>query len=320
MEPKIILYISLGIVLFSAFMYVLFAFVAAYFVYTKTLKRQSPQQWSREPVLEGLEKQMYEEGLEWYRENAAQKHELQLERDGLKLFGEYYDLGNERCAIVLAGRSESLVQGYYFAQPYSKNGFNMLFLDPRAHGLSEGEFNTVGFEESRDIIAWAELIHNEFGVKSIVLHGICIGAAAGILALTSDVCPDYIDGIVTEGMFTTFGESLKNHMIEKKKPLFLTYQFINMWMKHYTGYRMDFGPIDVISKQTKPIMFLQGRKDIYSLPQYAQEMYDLCPAQIKLITWFDEGAHSLLRPVNKEQYDQAVTRYIEAAYGLVNVK
>jgi hypothetical protein len=320
MDLEIILYIILGFILFNVAFYLLFAFVASYFVYTKTLQRKSPEQWSREPVLEGLEKQMYEEGLEWQKEHSDKKHEVQIERDGTKLFGEYYDFGSERCVIILAGRSESLTQGYYFAEPYTKYGFNMLFLDPRAHGLSEGEFNTVGFEESKDVIVWARFIHDTFGVKSITLHGICIGAASGTLAMTSEDCPDYIDGIVAEGMFINFGESLKNHMIERKKPIFLVYGFINMWMKHYTGYKMDFGPIDVIAKQTKPMMFLQGKKDLYSLPEYAQKMFDLCPAEQKFIEWFDEGAHSQLRPVNREQYDIAVSRYIENVYDTANIK
>ena len=319
MELEIILYILLGLGLFSVFMYLLFAVVAAYFVYTKTLKRQGPEHWSREPVLEGIEKQMYEEGLEWQRAHADKKREVQIERESIKLYGEYYDLGNDRCVIILAGRSESLTQCYYFAEPYSKNGFNVMLLDPRAHGLSEGDFNTVGFEESLDVLAWIRFAHDILGVSSVTLHGICIGAASGVLALTNKDCPDYVDGIVTEGMFPNFGESLKNHMIEMKKPLFLTYQFINMWMKHYTGYHMDYGPIDVIEGLDKPIMFLQGRKDLYSLPEYAQKMFEACGAENKQIIYFDEGAHSQLRPTNKQQYDNAVERYIDAVYGRVNV-
>ena len=312
---EIILYIILGTVAFSVFMYILFALVASHCVYTKLLKRQSVEQWSRTPTaLEGLEKKMYEDGLLWYEQNADKKQELQIESDTLKLFGEYYDFGGDRCAIILTGRAESLPQGYYFAEPYSRLGFNVLLIDSRAHGLSEGDFNTAGFEESKDVLAWAKIVYETFAPRSIMFHGICVGAAAGIFALSNDDCPEYIDGIVVEGLFTNFGESLKNHMIERKKPTFLTCQFINMWMKHYTGHNMNFGPIDVISKINKPIMFLHGHQDFYSLPKHAQEMFDLCPAEIKMITWFDEGTHSLLRPVNKEQYDCAISHYVEMAY------
>jgi len=319
MDWKLILWILLGVVGFSAFMYVFSAFVASYCVYTKTLKRQSAEQWSRTPQVEGIAKEMFDEGMAWHQRNLSAKRDLHIVNDGLNLYGEYYDFGSDKCVIILSGRSESLTYGYYFAEPYAKFGLNVLVIDPRAHGMSDGTFNTVGFEESRDALAWAEHIHRSFGIKSILFHGICIGAAAGIFALTSQDCPDYIDGIVAEGMFANFGESMKNHIIERKKPLFLTYPLINMWMKRYTGHHMDYGPIDVIAKQTKPILLLHGKKDLYSLPEYAEKLFDLCPAKNKSIVWFEEGEHSLLRPTNKQNYDDAIVRYLSQVYTMIKL-
>lgn len=319
MELETVLYVILGVLLFSAFMYVLSAFVASYFVYTKTLARQSGDRWSRNPTLEGIEKEMFDEGALWHTSNASKKRDVHIVSDGLNLYGEYYDFGSDRCVIILSGRTESLTYGYYFAEPYAKNGLNVLVIDPRAHGQSDGKFNTVGFEESKDALAWAKFVHDSFGIRSIIFHGICIGAAAGILAMTSEGCPDYIDSIVTEGMFANFGESMKNHMIEKKKPLFLAYGFINMWMKHYTGHHMDFGPIDVIPKMKKPILMLQGKKDIYSLPEYAEKMFDIYPSNDKKLVYFDEGKHSQLRPTNKEKYDSAIEAHLNNIYKTIKV-
>ncbi|MBQ7387618.1 MAG: alpha/beta fold hydrolase [Clostridia bacterium] len=287
-------------------------FVASYCVYNQTLRRRSKEQWSREMPsdLEPDSVRMYETGLEWAEKNKAYAKEVSIQRDGLRLCGEYYDLGYKRCVMVLSGRTETLKYGYYFAIPYAKCGCNVLVMDPRGHGLSDGEFNTVGFEESLDIVEWVKFLKNELGIESIIFHGICIGAAGGMLALTSGKCPEGVSAIVTEGMFPNFGESMKNHLIERKKPVFIMYDLINGWMKHYTGHSMNFGPIDVIDKLDKPLLMLHSREDLYSTPEYAEKLYELAGTKKKRLVWFEHGKHSMLRITDTELYDSAIAEFL----------
>ena len=314
----ILLWVSLALVLSGLAMWPLSYLVASKCVYDATLRRKKKDKWSREPEdLEGNSLKMYAEGKAWQKTVADAKRDVHIVNDGLNLYGEYYDLGYDRCVIILSGRTESLTYGYYFAQPYAKAGWNILVLDPRAHGMSDGEFNTVGFEESRDALAWARHIHDEFGVASIVFHGICIGGAGGIFAMTHDDCPDYIDGIVIDGTFTNFGESMKNHLIERKKPIFILYDLINMWMKHYTGHSMDYGPIDVIEKMSKPMLMLYSREDLYSLPEYSQRLFERAGSEKKRLVWFEHGAHSMLRVTDPERYDTAITEFLSENFALI---
>jgi esterase/lipase len=213
--------------------------------------------------------------------------------------------------MILSGRTEGLRYGYYFAIPYAKNGCNILVIDPRAHGLSDGEFNTVGFEESLDDIEWVKFLHKECGVKEVVFHGICIGAAGGMYALTSEKCPDCVVGMTTEGMFPCFAESMKNHLIEKKKPVKLFFPFIDAWMKKYTGHSMKKGPIHVIDKLQKPLLMLHSKEDIYSTPEYAQKLYDLAGSKEKKLVWFEKGKHSMLRISDTEKYDCAIAEFLQ---------
>ena len=287
--------------------------VASYCVYNSTLRRKSSDQWSREMPsdLEPEAVKMYEAGIKWSEENAAFKKDVHIVRGGLNLYGEYYDLGGKRCAVILSGRTETLKYGYYFAIPYARSGCNILVLDPRGHGLSDGEFNTVGFEESKDITAWINHMRTEYGVASFIYHGICIGAAGGMYSLTSKDAPDCVEAIVTEGMFPSFGESMKNHLIEKRKPVFIFYNFINGWMKHYTGHTMNVGPINVIHKLKKPLLMLHSKEDLYSTPEYAQKLYDLAGTDKKHIVWFPHGRHSMLRITDTERYDSAIADFIK---------
>lgn len=315
MTKETIIAVVVGFVLFSVSFYLFSVVVASYIVYIKTLKRRSKEQWGRSiSIVTDQTVQMDKEGQEWQREHNAYKQDVHIVNNGLNLYGEYYDMGHKRAVVILSGRTESLRYGYYFARPYSESGFNVLVIDPRAHGYSDGEYNTFGFEESKDALAWVRFLEETYHLESVVFHGICIGAAAGMLAITSPDCPSCVKGMVTEGMFSRFWESVRNHVIEHKRLMFPIMQCIDFWCKHYGGHSMRTGPIDVIHKMDKPILMIQSKMDIYSTPEYAIKMYEMCPSAEKKLVLFEKGGHSMLRLTDTETYDTEIAAFLERIY------
>src|SRR3712207_9094850 len=62
---------------------------------------------------------------------------------------------------------------------YHQAGFNVLMLDLRAHGGSEGERVTLGYREVRDVrgaLSW--LGERGYDPENVVLHGWSMGGAA----------------------------------------------------------------------------------------------------------------------------------------------
>lgn len=315
--PQIIAVSVLGATLVAVFFVLIMPLVASYCVYRATLCRTKKEKWGRlEEAIEPSQKEMYAEGLAWGAKNKEYMTPVHIQNNGLNLYGEYYDFGCDRCVMILSGRTESLRYGYYFAIPYSEVGFNVLVVDPRAHGESDGKFNTLGFEESKDDIAWVKFLRDEYNMNTVIFHGICIGAAGGMYAITSEDCPDNVKGIVTEGMFANFGESMKNHLIERNKPVNPVYPMINFWMKHYTGHTMNIGPINFIHRLDKPLLMIHSKEDKYSTPENAQKLFDKCPSNNKRISWHERGAHSMLRPTDTELYDNAIKKFIADNFGI----
>ena len=308
----ILLWVLGGILLLGILFWLVSCFVASYLIYTRTLRRAGKDTWSRElpKDMDPEQRPMYEAGVAWSEENADKKQDVHIVRDGLHLYGEYYDFGGERCAVILSGRTESLRYGYYFAIPYAREGCNILVLDQRGHGMSDGEYNTVGFEESRDLIAWLGYMGERFGIRSFVLHGICIGAATGLFALHSPDCPAVVEGIVAEGMHARFLESVRNHIKERKKPVFLTLGLVDLWMRHYTGHSMRRGPMDVIGEVKVPLLMLHSREDRYSTPAFAEKLYNASGAEEKKLVWFREGRHSMLRIKDTALYDASIAEFL----------
>lgn len=280
-------------------------------VYEEQLVRTSQEKWGRSCSCPENEEQMqmWNEGVAWMEENRHCMTELQIENDGLKLFGEYFDFGADRCVIILPGRCESLMYSYYFAPPYQKAGFNVLVVDTRCHGWSDGKYNTIGVKESGDMLAWAALAHEKLHNREIYFHGICIGTSSGLFALRADRCPEYLKGLVTEGCYVSFAETFKRHMMALKRPVFPVLQLVMLHIYRHTGTNVyKDKPITAI-KKIRPdcrVLFLYGEKDIFSIPEKSRQLFDACVARDKKLVWFDQGGHSHLRINNQEKYDQAI--------------
>ena len=308
--PEILLIVAA--VLASGFVFMLcYTYSIAKKVYAEQLVRTSAEKWGRTCSFpnDAEQVQMWNDGVAWMEANKDRITELQIENDGLKLFGQYFDFGKDRCVIILPGRCESLVYSYYFAPPYEKAGFNVLVVDTRCHGNSDGKYNTIGVKESADVLKWAELAHDRFQNKEIYFHGICIGTSSGLFALEAGRCPDYLRGLVTEGCYVSFRETFKRHMIALKRPLFPVLQFVMWLIYRHTGTNVyTQKPIRAIRK-IKPdcrVLFLYGENDIFSIPQKSRELFDACISEDKKLVWFEKGGHSHLRINNTQQYDQAI--------------
>ncbi len=282
-------------------------------VYKEQLVKTSPEKWGRVCSAPENEEQlkMWNDGCAWAETVNDKMQPVHIVHDGLNLYGEYYDFGSDRCVIVLPGRCECLIYSYYFAIPYHKAGLNVLVIDSRAHGLSEGIYNTIGLKESGDLIEWMHFIIKEKGVKEIYLHGICIGTSCALFAAASDDCPKELKGIVTEGCFVSFRETFKRHMMYDNKPLFPVLDLCMLYIKKYSGTNVyRYSPIRTIGKVKQDMLFLYGTKDVFSIPEKTKILFKKAGAKNKKLIWFDKGGHSHLRINNTEKYDDAIAEFL----------
>ncbi len=93
--------------------------------------------------------------------------------------------GSSRAAVLVHGwgGDRSDLHVVRTALVYHRAGFNVLMLDLRAHGESEGDRITVGYREPRDVrgaLSWLE--RRGFDPRDVVLHGWSLGGAAVIQA------------------------------------------------------------------------------------------------------------------------------------------
>ena len=255
---------------------------------------------------------MFNIGLEWGKQYEAYKRPVEIDSDGFHLVGEYFDFGGTSAVLIVAGRTECLLYSYYFAEPFRKAGRNVLVIDNRSHGLSEGRVSSLGHKEYRDLLAWSRLLHDELGNETVLFHGVCIGASAALFALTSPDCPAYLEGMIADGMYYNFYKSFENHMKADRPHTvrFPVMQVVMLWIRLFSGADVVFdGPFKRIKSLNKPILFLYSQEDTYSTPDQAEYLYAHCHAPKKLV-WFDHGAHSRIRINDTEGYDAVVGEFL----------
>ena len=68
-----------------------------------------------------------------------------------------------------------------FAQRFTARGYNVLMVDLRGHGKSEGNYVGMGIHDRLDIVDWINYLIEKDSERKIMLFGISMGAATTMM-------------------------------------------------------------------------------------------------------------------------------------------
>ena len=299
-------------VLVSLLMSVFCVYFAAYMVYTHTLVRRPGKTWGRQISENNPDLHlMWNAGILWAQQNEEFKKELSIQsKDGLKLVAEFYDFGFDKTVIIMPGRRECLIYSYYYAYPYKDIGINVLVIDQRAHGLSEGKYATAGILEAEDVILWSKHLNTVHKQNTVFLHGICVGTCCSVNVVRHKDCPSFIKAVVLDSTPLDYKEIFGNHMMEQGHKLWPTFPRIWWWFKKHTGQDInESSPSKFITKVNLPICFIHGTNDKYSIPEKSYTVYERCPSKQKEWHYIENAGHSKVRYCNPPKYDQIIADF-----------
>jgi alpha-beta hydrolase superfamily lysophospholipase len=118
---------------------------------------------------------------------------------------------NGRCAVLVHGYADAKVGSIAWAPTWRALGFNVLALDLRAHGESEGDLCTAGYAERHDVADVCDRLRAERPneARQIVIVGISLGATAavGAAALRDGVA----DAVVLDSPVADFRTAALTH-------------------------------------------------------------------------------------------------------------
>ncbi len=258
---------------------------------------------------------MFEEGVAWAESQGDRRLPIEIVHDGLNLKGEFIDFGAKKCAVILQGRTESLLYSYYFAKPYAELGYDILVVDLRAHGLSDGKYQTGGLKEAGDIVAWIDYVRERFHVESFLFHGICIGAATSVYAarLLEERGYPPVEKVVCDGLYATYFKMFERNFASFKKKAFPMLHLTFLLARIYA--KADFfanRPIEAVGKLQCPILLIYSAEDVFCPREDGESIYREATNPKSRLLFLPKGRHSHVRSLNTEAYDGAIKEFVPA--------
>lgn len=128
--------------------------------------------------------------------------------DGARLHARLYRVPHAHATVILCHGYHSHAEHDFSAQfpaLYASGGCNLLLIDERAHGLSEGKCLTFGQLERYDIAQWVHWVREHSRVqRPIALYGVSMGAASVLLAAQLPELRDEIACVIADCGYSSF--------------------------------------------------------------------------------------------------------------------
>ena len=267
-----------------------------------------------------VENNLFDEALY----NSASKEDITLKSfDGLNLTSTLIMNENptNKFIVLVHGVSICYVGSLKYFDIFYKNGFNVLIVNQRRHGKSEGKYSTYGFYEKYDVNMWIEYLKSRFGNDIILgLHGESMGAGTVMETIPLN---DSIKFVIEDCGYSNFHELIgfqithayKNRLVRKiLRPSLI---FANFFMKTKAKFSMKkIVPIDIVSSTSLPMMFIHGKED-YFVPWYmAVDLYKAKAKGYKELYLVEGAKHAEALEVNKILYEKKIMTFIEKALSL----
>ena len=228
--------------------------------------------------------------------------------DNLNLAGRYYDLKSDTTVLLIHGYQSTAFNNFSsLLKYYMSLGCNVLMVDQRAHGLSEGRFTTTGCKEQYDIINWISWIDKNSSCSNIFLHGISMGATT--IGLASDkIRNPKVKGLIMEAGFTSFYEELLNctgKVFMRQAAL----NYIVLCAKYLLKVDIKKKTTDSLSGTSIPVLFMHGSDDTEVPLSHTDENFRACASE-KSFLIVNGAGHTLCHFIGKETVESKINEFV----------
>ena len=230
--------------------------------------------------------------------------------DGKKLHARRYDnpLSN-RVAILCHGYRGTAYRDFCGgAREVLDKGMNMLLIDQRAHGSSEGHSITFGVRETKDVLKWIEYARKEFGEeKQIILIGISMGAFT-VLNCADKVPENTL--IIADCPYASPKEILINSIKSIKLPVWLFYPLTNFASILFGHTNLNkVSAYDSIKNTKCKVLIIHGDNDSVVPYECSKKLAETYPDKIRY-ELFHTADHGMSYVVDTERYKKIINEFL----------
>ncbi len=234
-------------------------------------------------------------------------------KDGLTLSGRYYHSADGApLAIGFHGYRSCWLTDFCGGSDIAfQMRHNVLLIDERAHGRSQGRTITFGIKERQDLLCWVEYALRRFGndVK-ILLYGVSMGGATVLMA-SELALPENVKGIIADCPYSSPLDIILEVGKQDGYPTKLIKPFVILGAKLYGGFDVREATAAEAVKHTKvPILIIHGEDDTFVPTDMSRIIQESNPSMITRHT-FPGAYHALSYMVDTPRYQALVKEFIE---------
>lgn len=234
--------------------------------------------------------------------------------DGLRLTARYYHTADGApLDIAFHGYRGHALRDFCGGSRISfALGHNLLLVEQRAHGESEGRTITFGAKERLDCLSWIRWANERFGCPEIAIFGVSMGAGTVLLATALELPENVLCAVAdcsysrAEDVIAAVGKGM--HMPEG-----LTRLLARGGARVFGGFRLkDADAVEALRHAKVPVLLLHGEDDRLVPCPMSAELEQNCASPVKRCT-FPGAGHGLSYLVDTARYTAAVEDFLHTA-------
>lgn len=310
------------IVLIIVLLFIISVYAAYRYCFGEYRERY-PEDDIEQQMPKGPAYEVFRETIEKGIRNVVEAKEYELvditSVDGLKLYGRYYHRKDGAPLVIFFhGYKGNIYRDGNGIYSYSKkHGFNLLLVNQRSQGISEGKTITFGIMERHDCKSWVEYAVKRFGndVK-IDIFGLSMGSATVMMA--ADVgLPENVKGILADCGFTSPKEIMCTVMESLKLPVKIMYPLAKLGAKWFGHFDLEeASAVESMKKCDIPILFIHNEGDDFVPFWMSKKCYEVCSCEDKKLVTVQGVGHGLSYCLEPPKYQSAMTEFFEKTLGL----
>lgn len=225
-----------------------------------------------------------EECEAWFSHSAKEDVYL-TSYDGLRLHGVKIQNHEEEHAwlIIVHGTASSYKNMLSAIYEADHRGYNVLAIDQRGCGYSQGHYTGLGWNEHYDVISWIQwLIRKDHSCK-IGLYGVNTGAAA-VMNACGDYLPSNVKCAVEDGAYSGIKEMISHATKQMTKidaaPFLPAVDLLVKKLLHFSMNDVSFHK--QLRQAEIPMLFMHGSEDETVPSSMVFDNYYACAAEKEL--------------------------------------
>ncbi len=276
------LYITLGAIVLCA----LAVYIAVEYFFSVAIKRMKDEPRDFADVLHqrlsGTEREYLLRdislGKRFIREHPHEDVSI-VSRDGLTLRGRLYVSNGDAATVIFVHgyKSAPEVDFPVLARRFYGLGCNVLLIDHRTSGKSDGKYYGFGVLERCDVEGWCRFVTRRFGDGAeLFLFGCSMGSATVLMASDLPFVREHVSGIIADCPYNAPEEEFR-YILDRDYhlPPFPLIPLTSRLCKRRAGWAFDERTAcDSVSVTDVPILLIHGTADRYVPARFSVDIYE----------------------------------------------